>query len=431
MLAPGPSGCYAGWRATLLQLRGNLPNADSRIGGGWGWCGNTSIRRRSTGHRFTRKRSAPVDLIFVAGQCATIPPDADPTAATRSPTILGPADSYAQARQCYQNVQWALEAAGGRMQDVLKINTYATHPAWRGALAEVRSEFFAPPYPASTGLVVTSLFKPEARFEIEVVAVAADAARERPLAHVDPPRLHKPPQYSQVVRAGNLVFVAGQCAYVPGDGAAGSGVLVGAGDPLAQARQCHENVRHALEAAGASMQDVVKINTYSTHPDWRKALMDVRTDYFSPPYPASTGVVVPSLANPDAIFEVEVVAVIPDANGGAVRQYPRPAHDLPLGDLLAGRAGGQPGVRRRPVRARPQRRIAHPRSSPDRRGRSAGPGAPVLPERAVRAGGGGGRPTRRGEAEHLQHASGLSQDPQRRAPRVLRAALPGAARGLS
>jgi enamine deaminase RidA (YjgF/YER057c/UK114 family) len=262
------------------------------------------------------------DLIFVAGQCATAPPDGDPVTATRSPTILGPADSYAQARQCYQNVQWALEAAGGRMQDVLKINTYATHPAWRGALAEVRSEFFAPPYPASTGLVVTSLFKPEARFEIEVIAVAADAARERPLAHVDPPLLHKPPQYSQVVRAGDLVFVAGQCAYVPGDGAAaGSGVLVGAGDPLIQARQCHENVRHALEAAGASMQDVVKINTYSTHPDWRKVLMDVRTDYFTPPYPASTGVVVPSLANPDAIFEVEVIAVVPDASGGAAPQY--------------------------------------------------------------------------------------------------------------
>ena len=64
------------------------------------------------------------DLIFVAGQCATTPPDADSTAATRSPTILGPADSYAQARQCYQNVQWALEAAGATARDVVKLDTY-------------------------------------------------------------------------------------------------------------------------------------------------------------------------------------------------------------------------------------------------------------------------------------------------------------------
>jgi 2-iminobutanoate/2-iminopropanoate deaminase len=262
------------------------------------------------------------NLIFVSGQHATVPPDEDPGTATRHPTIVGPADPHAQARQCLRNVQAALEAAGGRMQDVVKIETYSSHPAWRSALAEVRAEFFAPPYPASTGLVVSSLLKPEARFAVEVTAIAADATSPRPLAHVNPPTLHTPPQYSQAVRVGNVVFVAGQCSYVPADGSAGgSGLLVGAGDPLTQARQCHLNVQHALEATGATPRDVVKINTYSTHPDWRKALMDLRTEFFPSPYPASTGVVVSSLANPDAIFEVEVVAVVANGAGSAAHQY--------------------------------------------------------------------------------------------------------------
>jgi enamine deaminase RidA (YjgF/YER057c/UK114 family) len=254
-------------------------------------------------------------LVFASGQCAHTP-GPDGAAAT-----VGVGDPAAQARQCYQNVQHALEAAGASMRDVVKITTYTTHPDYRRHLAEARAEFFEPPYPASTGLVVTSLAKPEWLFEVEVTAVAPESRASMAARFLDPPGLHRPAQYSQAVRTGNVVFVAGQCAYVPGDGPDRAGRFVGAGDPHLQARQCHENVRLALEAAGATMQDVVKINTYSTHPDWRKVLMDLRTEYFPPPYPASTGVVVPSLANPDAIFEVEVIAVVPDAAGGAAHQY--------------------------------------------------------------------------------------------------------------
>jgi enamine deaminase RidA (YjgF/YER057c/UK114 family) len=257
-------------------------------------------------------------LVFASGQCAHTP-GPDGAAAT-----VGVGDPAAQARQCYQNVQHALEAAGASMRDVVKITTYTTHPDYRRHLAEARAEFFEPPYPASTGLVVTSLAKPEWLFEVEVTAVAPESRASMAARFLDPPGLHRPAQYSQAVRTGNVVFVAGQCAYVPGDGPDRAGRFVGAGDPHLQARQCHENVRLALEAAGATMQDVVKINTYSTHPDHRKILMAARPDYFQPPYPASTGVVVRSLANPDALFEVEVVAVVKDGTGPATRHLDPP-----------------------------------------------------------------------------------------------------------
>jgi enamine deaminase RidA (YjgF/YER057c/UK114 family) len=130
--------------------------------------------------------------------------------------------------------------------------------------------------------------------------------------HFNPPTLYDNSTiYSHAVKAGNLIFVAGQCAHRPKPGSVGeSDIIVGKGDPYAQARLCYENVRLALESAGATMRDVVKITTYSTHPDYRAILIAVRPEFFDPPYPASTGVVVTSLFDPAALFEVEVIAYV-------------------------------------------------------------------------------------------------------------------------
>jgi 2-iminobutanoate/2-iminopropanoate deaminase len=134
---------------------------------------------------------------------------------------------------------------------------------------------------------------------------------------VNPPTLHVPEGtrqspgdlvYTQVVRVGNMVFVAGQCANDE------QFKTVGIGDPWVQARRCYENVRRALEGVGASMKDVVKVTTYSTLEEYRKILIDVRPEFFEPPLPASTGVVVSALAKPEWLFEVEAIAVIGDGD---------------------------------------------------------------------------------------------------------------------
>jgi enamine deaminase RidA (YjgF/YER057c/UK114 family) len=123
--------------------------------------------------------------------------------------------------------------------------------------------------------------------------------------YFDPPTLYKSKVYTQAVRSGNMVFIAGQCASDPN-------YDVPSMDPHDQARLCYQNVRSALEAAGASMRHVVKINTYSTLAEYRKILMDVRKEFFQEPYPPSTGVVVTSLAKPEFLYEVEVVAIVDD-----------------------------------------------------------------------------------------------------------------------
>ena len=125
-----------------------------------------------------------------------------------------------------------------------------------------------------------------------------------------PATLPPPIGYSHVakVNKGTLVYIAGQ---VSSDA---SGKLVGEGDFEAQAERVFANVKLAVEAAGAGMADIVKMNTYivaSVDPADVPKMRAVRGRYFgSGTPPASTLVYVSRLAQPGWMIEVEVVAAI-------------------------------------------------------------------------------------------------------------------------
>lgn len=118
--------------------------------------------------------------------------------------------------------------------------------------------------------------------------------------------------YSHVVVAkpGRIIFIAGQVATDK------DGKLVGKDDLKAQAVQVFANLKIALAAAGATFDDVVKINWFikAYKPDVLPTLREVRSAYFNKnaPPPASTLVGVMSLAQEDYLLEVEAVAVVPD-----------------------------------------------------------------------------------------------------------------------
>ncbi len=120
---------------------------------------------------------------------------------------------------------------------------------------------------------------------------------------VAPETVHRPTGYSHAVRAGDTIYVSGQVALDR------NGHLIGKGDVELQAVQVFENLKSVLEAAGASMDDVVKVTTYATHFSFRPKIIDVRNRYFQQP-PASTLVIVSSLADPDLLVEVEATAVV-------------------------------------------------------------------------------------------------------------------------
>jgi enamine deaminase RidA (YjgF/YER057c/UK114 family) len=110
--------------------------------------------------------------------------------------------------------------------------------------------------------------------------------------------------YSHVVVAEGrrTIFVSGQLARDR------DGNVVGAGDMRAQIRQVGENIKAALAAAGATLADVVKSNTYVTDIEEYFKHVDVRMEYFGA-LPTSTTVEVRRLAHPDLLVEVEVIAV--------------------------------------------------------------------------------------------------------------------------
>ena len=85
--------------------------------------------------------------------------------------IVGKGDVRAQARQTFQNLRQVLRAAGGDLTDLMKITTYIIKIEDFPAVAEARSEVFQGQLPASTLIVVRSLFHPDFLIEVEGVAV--------------------------------------------------------------------------------------------------------------------------------------------------------------------------------------------------------------------------------------------------------------------
>jgi enamine deaminase RidA (YjgF/YER057c/UK114 family) len=125
-----------------------------------------------------------------------------------------------------------------------------------------------------------------------------------------PATLPPPTGYSHVakVNKGTLVYIAGQ---VSSDA---SGKMVGEGNFEAQVEQVFKNVRLALEAGGATMADIVKMNTYlvaEVGQDDLPKMRAIRDRYLNREKPpASTLVVVSRLARPGWLIEIEVVAAI-------------------------------------------------------------------------------------------------------------------------
>ena len=109
--------------------------------------------------------------------------------------------------------------------------------------------------------------------------------------------------YSQATRTGNLVFLSGQ---TPLDPATGNLVE---GDIAAQARRAFDNLKAVAEAAGGSLDRVVRLGLYLTDLSQFAAVNAVMQDYFAAPYPARSTIEVSGLPK-GAAFEVDAVMVL-------------------------------------------------------------------------------------------------------------------------
>lgn len=122
---------------------------------------------------------------------------------------------------------------------------------------------------------------------------------------IAPPFIHKTTGYSHAIRAGDTLYIAGQVAIDP------EGNIVGEGDIDAQVAQVWQNLKAVLAYAGGSVEQIVKLTTFVTDIAYRPALAAARDAVFPHGrYPASTFVVVQSLARPELLVEIEAVAVL-------------------------------------------------------------------------------------------------------------------------
>lgn len=110
-----------------------------------------------------------------------------------------------------------------------------------------------------------------------------------------------------VVARGTTVFVRGQ---VSQDLDTRESLHVG--DPAAQTDKAMENIKLLLEESGSSLEQICRIVVYLTDIRHREAVYRAMGTWLKGVFPCSTGLVVPALARPEWLVEIEVTAVIPD-----------------------------------------------------------------------------------------------------------------------
>jgi enamine deaminase RidA (YjgF/YER057c/UK114 family) len=109
-----------------------------------------------------------------------------------------------------------------------------------------------------------------------------------------------------IAAKGTLVFISGMTARMA------DGTIAGLGNVEVQTRQVCENVKAAVEEAGGTLDDIVRVDVYVRNMEHFDIIHKVRREYFKAPAPASTMVEVNKFTSPDYLIEINAIAVLPN-----------------------------------------------------------------------------------------------------------------------
>ena len=251
-------------------------------------------------------------LVFAAGQLPTdfktgIPPEA------RTDPAFPYYGSDIKKRTHYvlKNLAKTFEAAGSSLDHIVKAQVFLEDLNDFNAFDEVWKEYFSTP-PARTTVGTSGLLVKDAMIEIDLIGYRPDELDCIPVTSDAPQPLAN---YTEAYRVGGLVFAAGQLPSdfrtgIPAEARTDPAFPYYGSDIKKRTRYVLENLAGTFEAAGSSLDHVVKAQVFLEDLDEFDAFDEVWKEYFSTP-PARTTVGTSGLLVKDAMIEIDLIGYVP------------------------------------------------------------------------------------------------------------------------
>lgn len=249
------------------------------------------------------------DLVFAAGQLPTDWKNGVPQEARKLDLFPYYAtDIKLQTRYMLQNLKTTFEAAGSSLDNIVKAQVFLMDLNDFNGFDEVWREFFDVPPPRTT-VGTTGLLVPGTLVEVDLIGVKKGVERT-PVKSDNPQPLAN---YTEAFVAGDLVFAAGQIASDFDTGVAPEARVDPAFPYYAsaikkQTRYILENLKRTFEAAGSSLDNVVKAQVFLMSLDDFQAFDEVWREFFDSPPPRTT-VGTTGLLVEGTLVEIDLIGV--------------------------------------------------------------------------------------------------------------------------
>jgi reactive intermediate/imine deaminase len=252
-------------------------------------------------------------LVFAAGQLASdfktgVPPEARKHA---NFPFYG-SDINLQSHFILKNLARTFAAAGSSLDSVVKAQVFLTDLNDFAEFDEVWREYFKVPPPRTT-VGTSGLLVKDTLIEIDLIGYVPGADRKHAVVTSDNP---KPlANYSEAIRVGDLVFAAGQLASdfktgVPAEARKRANFPFYGSDIQLQTDYVLKNLKRTFEAAGSSLEHVVKAQVFLTDLDDFAGFDQVWKSYFKVPPPRTT-VGTTGLLVRDTLVEIDLIGYVP------------------------------------------------------------------------------------------------------------------------
>ena len=266
--------------------------------------------------------------VFAAGQIASDYQTGVPAEARKKANFpYYSSDIKLQTHYVLGNLKKTFEAAGSSFDHVVKAQVFHTDLANFSAFDEVWREYFKVPPPRTT-VSTTGLLVPGTLVEIDLIGYAPGQGIERKAVKSDSPQPLA--NYTEAFTVGDLIFAAGQLASdfktgVPGEAKIDPAFPYYGSDIKKQTRFILDNIKRTFEAAGGSLDQMVKAQVFLTDLNDFHGFDEVWKEYFKVP-PARTTVGTSGLLVAGTKVEIDLIGI----RAGAKKELVTSANPKPL-----------------------------------------------------------------------------------------------------